>query len=156
MKILAKRGLSPVVATVMLVVLAIVLVGIILLWAKSWVGEKIQKDLGGGVEAVESFCDDVDFIAEIETSGKVSVSNSGNVPLYGMEIRKKGAGFEESLGSVDFENGLPKGSSKTSSDGVEGVNPGDELTAIPILLGETESYKKPYTCENAGKPAEVV
>jgi len=157
MREIKKRGLSPVVATMMLVVLAVVLVGIILLWAKSWVGEKIQKDLGNGAEAIESFCDDVDFSVEVvKDTGEVSVSNTGNIPLYGMEIRRKGVGSEEILGSVDFDNGLPKGSSKSSSDGVGTVGSGDELIAVPILLGEAESYKKPYSCENAGKPADVV
>ena len=158
MENLEKRGLSPVIATTLLIVLGLVLVMIIILWAKSWIGEKIQKDLGGGAEAIENFCDDVEFVIEVESGGTstVSVNNIGNIPLYGMDIRKREGGAEESLGTVDFDNGLPKGSAKKESLGF-GVNSGDELIAIPVLLGETESYKKPYTCdESFGEIAEVI
>ncbi len=157
MKILGKRGLSPVIATTLLIVIGLVLVTIILLWARSWIGEKIQKDLGGGSEAIENFCSDVEFVVEVESSGDVSVNNIGNVPIYGMEIRKRGGGSEENLGTVDFGNGLPKGSSKSESLSGASINYGDEIIAVPVLLGETESYKKPYTCdESFGELTEVI
>ncbi len=155
-----KRGLSPVIATVLLISLALVLVLIIFIWARTWIGEKIQKDLGGGAEAIESFCDDIDFSAEAELlgGGKINVNNIGNVPLYGIEVRKRGTGAVENLGIGIFDNGLPKGGGKgVSVDFGGSVSSGDELIVVPVILGEGETYKKPYTCaEDFAEIARVV
>src|SRR3989344_515261 len=145
----SKKALSPVIATVLLISLALVLVLIIFLWARTWIGEKIQKDLGGGPEAIESFCDDISFNAEAELigNGAINVNNIGNIPLYGLEVRKSGGGATKNIGIGIFDSGLPKGGGKSLSMDFGGdVLPGDELTLIPIILGEGESYKKPYTC----------
>ncbi len=155
MRRIEKRGLSPVIATVLLISLALILAVIIFLWAKGFVKEKAQK-FG---EAVELACDDIDFVAEVATNGFVKVNNVGNVPLYKIEIRKinKGFGIVKSLGTAEFGDGIPKGSAKISSGQVDSVMAEDNLIAVPIILGETESYKKPYTCaEEFGRIAEVV
>ncbi len=155
-----KRGLSPVIATVLLISLALVLVMIIFIWARTWIGEKIQKDLGGGAEAIETFCDDIDFNAEAEllNGGRINVNNIGNIPLYGVEVRKKGAGVIENIGIGIFDNGLPKGGGKGVFVDFGGdVGIGDELIVVPVILGEGETYKKPYTCaEDFAEIARVV
>ena len=153
MKKIDKRGLSPVIATVLLISLALVLAVIIFLWAKGFVKEKAQK-FG---EAIELACDDIDFVAEVDNGGFVKVNNVGNVPIYKVEIRKRSVGTVKSLGTAEFGDGIPKGSTKSSRESVGGVVGGDKLIAVPIILGETESYKKPYTCaEEFGRIAEVV
>lgn len=148
-----KKGLSPVIATVLLISLALILALIVFLWARSFVKEKAQK-FG---EPIENACGDISFDAEVVASdGKVYVNNVGNVPLYGVEVRKKESGASENLGIGNFGNGLPVGGSKSAD--VEGaINPGEEVIVVPIILGETENYKKPYTCdEGFAKPVQVV
>ena len=76
-----KKGLSPVIATVLLVSIALVLAVIIFLWARSFVAEQIEK--GGRV--VEMACEDVKFLAEAY-SGQLMIENVGSVPLFGVEI----------------------------------------------------------------------
>lgn len=154
-----KRGLAPVIATVLLISLALVLVLIIFIWAKSWIGEKIEKNLGAGPEVIENFCDDIDFAAELDSgAGRVDVNNLGNVPLYGLDIRRRDFGSEESLGIAVFGNGLAAGASGSADISLSsGVNVGEELIALPVILGETEEYRKPYTCsEEFGEPITVV
>ena len=51
-----KKGLSPVIATTLLILMAVIIALIIFLWVKAFVGEKIQKDVGSGPEAIENFC----------------------------------------------------------------------------------------------------
>ena len=40
----------------------------VFLWAKAFLDERIQKDLGGGPEPIESFCKDVNIAAEAFTT----------------------------------------------------------------------------------------
>ena len=146
MRRMRKRGLSPIIATVMLISLAMVLALIILIWAKNFIGEKTQK-FG---EPIENACDDISFVAEAEVSS-LKVNNIGNVPLYGLEIRKKntGSGFIESIGYNPFPgNNLPVGGDYIIT--LTNVAAGDTITVVPIILGETDSYKKPYTCDEFG------
>ena len=148
-----KRGLSPIIATVLLISLALVLALIIFIWARSVIKEKIEK-FGATIEFA---CKDVSFNAELESSGKVNVNNLGNVPLYGIEVRKKGLGVIRNVGAGYFDDGLPKGSGKTAYIELGSPSVGEEFIIVPILLGETDKYKKPYTCsEDFGKIAEVV
>ena len=56
-----KRGLSPVIATVLLISIALVLAVIIFLWAKSFVGEAVSKEKYGRIELA---CADIIFRAE--------------------------------------------------------------------------------------------
>jgi flagellin-like protein len=54
-----KKGVSPVIATVLLVSIVIILGVIIFLWARGFVEESAQK----GGRAVDMSCDDVNFEA---------------------------------------------------------------------------------------------
>ncbi len=114
-----KRGISPVIATMLLVSIALLLAVIIFLWAKAFLDERIQKDLGGGAEPIESFCKDVNIAAEGFTTSKkvtqcdnlpgvptnekgcsyVRVVNRGNVPVHGLEIREKETNKVKSVGT---------------------------------------------------------
>lgn len=149
-----KKGLSPVVATVLLISLALILALIIFLWAKSFIGEKtIKFD-----KPIEEACTSVDFEAEAYSSdGHLNLVNRGNVPLYGLEIRKTGAGSISKVGTfggrtIDVgENG------DISLAELNGVSAGDKLLVVPMIIGEQGDQKRVYTCEsNYGKEIEVI
>src|SRR3989344_3755796 len=100
-----KRGLSPVIATVLLVLLALVLALIIFLWVRSWLGEKIQKDLGEGMILIEEACKNVGYKGEVvkDTVGgsvEVLVENTKNVPIYGIKLIKVSKGSKKTLGTA--------------------------------------------------------
>ncbi len=93
-----RRGVSPVIATVLLVLIAIIIAGIVYVWAKNFVGEKTLKFN----QAIELSCPDIKFQAEAFASqNEVNIVNQGNVPLYGMEISKKGLGSVKNVGKFD-------------------------------------------------------
>lgn len=151
MILLKKRGLSPVIATMLLVALALILAVIVFLWARSFVGESIQKQ---GRE-IEQSCEEVSFRAEAFASGvdsgKLSVVNIATVPLYGVEIRKK-----QVLGEITqvetFQNSMVLSGETGEISIAQLVNDGeivacDELIVVPVLLGETEQYKKAHVCD---------
>ena len=140
-----KKALSPVVATVLLVALVLILAIIIFLWARAFLPEKVQKDLGGGAIPIEDACKEVRFTAQYD-SDKVYILNEGNVPLHGMEIGIK-KGF--SLEFTEFTSGPY--TAKTGETVVFPVsaNAGEEIVIVPVLLGESAktSERKAYICD---------
>lgn len=140
-----RRGVSPVIATVLLVLVAIVLASIIFVWAKSFIGEKAQKS----GEPLEASCGRISFEAEaFETENKIYLVNRGNVPIYGIEVRKKGLGSEVRVGLFNQKtigNG-ETGEIDLNQQGAS-VREGDELIIVPIVLGESGDDTKAYTCD---------
>jgi len=145
-----KKGVSPVVATVLLVALTIILAAIIFLWARSFISENVIKN----GEIVANSCDDIEFDAEIIGS-ELKVINQGNVALYGLAVRKIGAGTEETCYPLENEN------SPSIKSGVSrGINiidkcnfvlsSGDSVKVIPVILGETDNgERRAYTCDES-------
>src|SRR3989338_2982621 len=85
--LLNRSGLSPVIATVLLISITLILAAIIFIWARSVVKEKTEK-FG---EPIENFCQEVNFEAEADSSS-VFIINRGNVGLYGVDVRKRSSG----------------------------------------------------------------
>jgi flagellin-like protein len=139
-----KKGLQPVVATILLVVMVIIIALIVFLWFRGITEETITK-FGG--ENVKLVCDDVYF--EADYSGTtLYLSNSGNVPIFGMELKAYKTGSHTSENLREFSNvwpdaGLNQGG--TFSDDV--VVDAEELVLVPVLIGESESGKKTYVCD---------
>jgi len=63
---MGKKGVSPIIATVLLISIALVLALIIFLWARSFTSEQLQKF----DEPVENACENVHFEAEADASGQ--------------------------------------------------------------------------------------
>lgn len=155
-----KRGLSPVMATVLLVAIAVVIALIILLWARNFVGESIEKSYGGETQRIESFCGDVSFSGDVylkDASGEpkksskleVSIDNKGDVPLYGVQIKKKKTGSKINAGLAIPSYGIKSGETQivNLNAGTEFEN-GDDVIIAPALLGEVGDYKKFYVCDD--------
>ena len=85
-----KKGISPVIATVLLVALAIIFAIIIFIWAKSFIEENVLKN----DEVVENSCDDVVFSASTESGIALTVTNQGNVAIS-FAVKKTSGGSEE-------------------------------------------------------------
>jgi len=151
-----KRGLSPVIATTLLILIAVIIAVIILLWIRSYIGEKAEKDLGSGPIALENACREVKFDADAKLDVnnlnlKVHVGNNGNVPIYGIEVKKKGFASVSSIRAVNTKSPNLAIASGEDEDlelnGVSNVAVGDDLIIVPIVLGESKKAKKAYVCE---------
>lgn len=150
-----KRGLSPILATSLLVVIVIIIAVIILVWARSYIGEGVQKDLGNGPQAIETLCEQIKFDAESTTS-TLHVLNKGNVPIRSVEVIKVSSGSTSSIaldaeGVLNLFNGREKRINYLSSD----LSTGDIIEVIPVILGESGGGKKIYKCESMSIEAEV-
>lgn len=153
MRLFSKRGLSPVVAISLTIVIALVLAAIVFFWARGFVGEVLLKDLGGGAEQIDAACGELSFQAATE-SGYLIVENTGNVPIYGVEIKKVG------IGSVESKEILTQGTiaNGESAQIAFSASIGDELNVVPIIIGQSQSgnAKKQYSCVNRGETITVV
>jgi flagellin-like protein len=135
-----KKGVSPVVATVLLIAIVIVLAVIIFLWARGFISEKAEKD----GSAVEFSCELIDLKIGI-FGDQLEIINRGNVPIYGIDVKLRGTGeviVNELPGkTVGIGNSLSIDLGFTPSSG-------DEFNVVPIILGETETGKVAHTCDD--------
>ena len=137
-----KKGLSPVVATVLLIAMVIVLALIIFLWFRSMAQEAITKFEGQNVELV---CDEVVFEASY-SSNSLAFQNNGQVPIFQMKVRGgSGGSYSTETLSGWPEKGLNPGKAVSVSYTAAGVS---KITLIPVLLGQADSGKKTYVCDN--------
>jgi len=146
-----KKGVSPVIATVLLILVAVILFSIILWWVRQFIKEDVQKDLGGGPEPIQTFCKDVIFSADVVfVPQSVIVQNDGQVPIYGIQVQKKGFASVTNLGEVHSEfNAVIAGDTQTFDGSDLEYAIGDNLLLIPILLGETKDGQKAYPCDES-------
>lgn len=148
----SKRGISPVIATVLLIAMAIVLAAIIFLWARGFVTEQVEK----GGEPIEGICDQVLFDAEVENSGQtifLTVINRGNVPINSFDI-KSVSGGDSSIKTFNFA--VDVGATLPDKQLVLPGNP-EEIVIYPRVLGTVKGKQlnKAVTCLDNGKPIKL-
>lgn len=153
-----KKGISPVIATVLLVAMVIVIGLIIFSWAKGFQAEAVTK-FGG--ENIEITCEKVSFEADYSrSSGTLFLSNLGNVPIFGInaKIYEAGSHVTESLDSIanNWPNvGLPQGA--TFSENLASYFSGaDRIVLIPTLRGTSSRGDQIHICDDKyGKEIQV-
>lgn len=134
-----KRGLSPVIATVLLIAVVIILAIIIFLWAGSFFGERVEKFGKSEDQACSEVSIDVDYDA---VTKNLDIINRGDVPIYGIKLMISGRGRS------DVEEYPAKSINEGESGTIEDLDvSGDKITVIPILLGKSGGIKKSFTCD---------
>jgi len=139
------KGLSPVIATVLLVTIVVIIALIVFLWIKGMTEEAITKF---GDQNIQLVCDQVSFDASY-SEDTLYITNPGNVPIFGMNIKVVGEGSHQTLDLREESTTWPE----------EGLNQGgvfsdssltisrDEMVLIPVLLGDSASGRKIYVCD---------
>jgi len=127
--IYSKKALSPVITTILLVLLAIILAAIIYLWARGFTKDTLVKF----DEPIERACDKISF--EIGSSAtSLLITNKADVPIYAIKIMTTSDSSSSSAERIDQT--INPGESKVIAVS-GGVNSGDKI--IPILLGESKN-----------------
>ncbi|MEK6757632.1 MAG: archaellin/type IV pilin N-terminal domain-containing protein [Nanoarchaeota archaeon] len=138
-----KKGLSPVIATVLLITLVIAMSIIVFLWFKGFVVDECEKF----ERTCEMTCKNVLFETSY-TGGKLTISNIGQIPIYNFNIRIiKEGNYESERVSKKFQSSWPSAGlheRKMFSDTLA-VGNADKIVLIPVLLGKGS---KTYTCED--------
>ena len=83
-----KKALSPVIATVLLILLVIILATIVFLWARGFLGEQIEKF----DRPIDYACDAISFEARLVPGlgGKyaIEIVNTGDIDIYNFQIKR--------------------------------------------------------------------
>ena len=135
-----KNGLSPIIATVLLIAIVVMIAVIAFVWFSSIREDVITKFGGTNVKVV---CTEVSFDAEY-SGGTLSVANNGNVPIFKLSVKINRDGSHETISLDDF-SGLNQGGTYTTSL-PEAVG-AKSIILIPILLGDSEDGQKAYMCD---------
>ena len=141
-----KRGLSPVVATALLIAIIIILGIIVFLWFRNLKGETITKF---GETNVELICEEVSFDASY-SSGKIYISNTLKVSIYSFKIKVSKEGSYETYSIVDLVSGWPKSGLNedgTFSSSINLDSDTTQITLIPVLVGNSENGEKAFVCD---------
>ena len=143
-----KQGISPVIATVLLVAMVVVIGLIIFLWFRGITEEAVTKFGGRNIELV---CEDVEFSSSYSV-GILSISNMGNVPIFGMKARISKQGSHETLDMEDLlvswpGIGLRQGGTFSGDLSTE-FSEANQVLLIPVLMGTSAQGDQTYVCED--------
>ena len=149
----SKRGLSPIIATVLLIALVMVLASIVFLWARGFVTEQIEKF----EQPVENVCSSVDFEVEIIDSefgsDTLEVVNKGNVNIYHLDLKMFDTQGNSEISK--FKYNIDAGASVSGEVPLtmsDGTRP-EKIIIYPALVGSVagKSTNKVFTCLENGK-----
>lgn len=140
-----KRGVSPVVATILLIAIVIVIALIIFLWFKNMNQEAITKFDDKNVKLV---CEDLRFQASYSpTQSKLYVRNEGQVPIFQIKAKIYGEGSHhtETIRDNWPSTGLNQGGVYEGNFSAGG---GNRAVLIPVLVGMTnKGARASYSCD---------
>jgi flagellin-like protein len=148
-KSLNKRAVSPLIATVLLIVMAIAIFGIIFLWLRGMIAEQVQKI----DRPIELQCDSVAFTAERQ-DGNIIVSNKGNLPIVGMNVKIKAGGKTYSLPRKPVDGVIAPGEvdiiDAKNNDASFPFISASKRTIAPLLQGTGKISGTPrvYACQD--------
>ena len=144
-----KQGLSPVIATVVLIAIVVTIGLIIFFWFRGLAEETITKF---GKKNIKLVCNDVKFESSY-SNGLVSISNTGNVPIYSISMKASMPGgfktYEFHIEDIGWpEIGLGQGDAYSEDLSLYFNNDGvTEINLIPILVGKADKGEKIHICE---------
>ena len=140
-----KHGLSPVIASMLMILLVLVLASIIFLWSRGFIKEQIEK-FGS---PIENACEKVNF--EVYRDGsKVEIINRGNVDIRHLDIKM----FKDGDSKINkFDLAIDAGESVENhmTLTINGETP-DRIIAYPALIGNVKgtTSNNVFTCTDSG------
>ena len=145
-EVINKKGLSPVIASVLLVFLVLILASIVFLWARGFFSEQLEK----GGESVDNQCKKIDFNVELAggyTGGiqvDLDISNLGSVAIHMVNIKEVKGGEAE---THPYVLNLGEGASTRLEVTLDNSDV-EEIIITPVIIGEVVggNKNKPFTC----------
>ena len=145
-----KKGLSPIVATSILIVIVIILAIIILLWARGFIKEAVIKEIAGSSKRAEEFCREIGMRGFVNEDDTFGFENTGTIPIFAYRINSE---LKESGSSKITRVGNDQGGSVNPGDTViishSSVKPYssyESVKIIPVLLGKVKGSTQSYDC----------
>jgi flagellin-like protein len=130
-----KRAISPIISTVLLIMIVIILAIIILLWSKGFLQEAVLKEISGVEKEIKQYCGEVE-ITRILEGDSYGFTNSGNVPIYKVNLKKTQGGKSTITEISPGDGGLVNPGFATILGDDYNSGGYEEIKVIPILLGK--------------------
>jgi len=151
-----KKGLAPVIASVLLILLVMVLAALIFLWARGFLNEQIEK-FG---QPINNLCTSVDFEAQIVPSSvgenALEVVNRGNIDIFRLDIKKYKDGNSE---MSQFKFNIGAGDSVKQPINLRMKKHGlpEKIEIFPVLVGNIKGKhsNKVFTCNDVSKTIQM-
>ncbi len=144
-----KKGISPVIATILLIAIVVVIALIVFLWFRSMTEEATTKF----DKNIELVCGDVSF--EVDYSSlTLNIVNTGNVPIFRIKARLYDSGgyiTEDLDGWPTY--GLNQGGAYS---GTLEASSADKIVLIPVLIGNSEKGQKSFVCDEKNHGEEII
>lgn len=143
-----KKGISPMIATVILIAIVIAIALILFLWFRNMVKEDAKKFED---ESIELTCTRVKFNADYN-SGQLVVVNEGSLPIYALKIALYSEGGHSEISKEPSnDEGLAYGINQggvyaTGLDG-SGLN---KVIVYPVLIGKAREGTRTHVCKKQG------
>ncbi|MDP2925750.1 MAG: hypothetical protein Q8N99_05250 [Nanoarchaeota archaeon] len=144
-----KKGISPLVSTILLIMIVLILAIIILLWASGFKREAITKTVGNEERTTDYFCSQLSYDPILNDDGSFGFKNTGTIPIYAFKLKLvyTGSGDSNVVDVVD-NSGTPisvNGGMTViiDSPGINAHSEYDKITVLPILLGKKASGGDP-------------
>lgn len=148
-----KRGVSPVIATTLLIAMVVVTGLIIFLWFRGFTQEAVTKFGGTNIELVCRDTESLQFDSSYSSSsGSLSLLNTGNVPIYSFKIKVESPGSHttldiESIVSNWPATGLNQGGSFSGDISGSVDSNAEKITVIPVLRGTSDKGARTHVCD---------
>src|SRR3989344_4439865 len=140
------KGLSPVIATVLLVGLVVVTGIIIFTWFRGLTQEAVTKF----DQNIQLTCNNVKFEARYSSSdGELAISNQGEIPIYGIKMKVLESSGDYNTVDLTEETGWPaSGLGQCDAVSMPQSLSGKTITLIPVLVGTDQSgTRTQVTCD---------
>jgi flagellin-like protein len=134
----SKRGISPVIATVLLISIALVIGAIIFIWASFFIKDAVQKN----GESIDAVCERVQLDSSI-SGNSLSIVNNGDVPVYKIALNVDVNGDGKNIDVVNYESPINLGSGQSTTISVDQT----PVSITPILRATKKGTETEYTCE---------
>jgi flagellin-like protein len=142
-----KKGISPVIATVLLIGIVIMLGVIIFLWLKNMQQETITKF---GDTNIVIVCEEIEFKASYSEKTLFISNVGGKVPIYDLNIKMLSDGGHKTNNLREMSENWPKQGLNQGATFLGKINLDESVTKInliPILLGSSTKGEKKFICD---------
>ncbi len=151
-KLKNKKGVSPLISTVLLIMIVIILAIIILLWSRGFIKEAITKEIAGNDKEIGQYCLEVvgkmKSIINADAGETFGFENTGNIPIHAFSLKlvEKDSGSSKVVKISESVN--PGFSTIVEDTRVTGYSSYKLIKIIPILLGTSKKsgVTKEFAC----------
>ena len=144
-----KKAVSPVISTVLLIMIVLILALIILIWAMGFVKESITKTIHNEEKRANEYCLDIKLESFLNDDGSFGFENNGNVPIpdFNVKITRLNTGKSETTKVSKPVN--PGFTVMIDNSVISGINHNDyeKIKIIPSVLGKKkDGSTTPFEC----------